>query len=97
MKRFLKIATIYFLYRLKLNEPLSWKNDKMRWTFVFIPRKWNILFLFILFSPINILVIGIMGLIETYKNSLEVKSWSSYSIILDEGKKPSKFECYDLF
>ena len=97
IKLYIKVFFAYSLYSLVINQPIEWKKDTMRWTFVLYPRKFNILILTILISPILILYSGINGVFEIYKNSCKKQSWSSYEFYLLKGIKPKRIDCYKKF
>jgi hypothetical protein len=92
----LKLLIIFSLYKIKLNEPRPW-HGKFRWVFKAYSRKWVILLLFIIFSPLLILFYGLTGIPPMWKNMTETQSYSTYYFDLDEGEKPTKWQCYKKF
>lgn len=92
-----KIALKFFLYKAKLDQGFSNRlvngNPQFRFTFKLYPRTFNIIIAVIIFSPIIILLEGIFGVVEVFKDTNRVESWSSYEIFTD-GRTPTKLEMY---
>lgn len=96
-KKHIKAVVCFCFYRVSFSEPNPWRDEKVRWCFKMLPRKWAIALLLIAISPFIIISIGVKGLIEVFPDSFKVQSWSSYEILLPEGIKPRKWDCYKKF
>lgn len=96
-KNQLKAVVCFCFYRVSLSEPNPWRDEKVRWRFKMHPRKWAIALLLTLISPFVIIVNGVNGFIECWKDSFKVQSWSSYELFLPKGIKPRKWDCYKKF
>ena len=96
-KNQVKAVFCFFFYKVSFSEPKPWRDEKVRWCFKMLPRKWAIVLLLIAISPVVVFWLGVRGLIEVFPDSFKVQAWSSYEFILPPGAKPRKWDCYKKF
>lgn len=95
MKNSIRLAIAWFCYEPKITTQ-NWDKNGEKFTFVMLPRKYNIIAVWILISPFVFLATGATGVVELFKTPIKIESWSSYRVITS-GRKPTKLEMLKKF
>ena len=100
MRQFLSYCKIIFFYcfwKVRCQETELAVTGNMVWKFFFIPRKPIIIFFYIMLSSVIIVLFGILGFYQVFREIVVQKKSPLYTIEKPIGEVPTKIECYKLF
>lgn len=92
----MKSFITYLFYRLHLESPITYRKNAYKWKFYFIPRKFPLILLGIILSPIILIKKGFKGLKFWFVEIINKKHHNVF-ILHKNIPKPSKWDCYNKF
>ena len=94
---FIGACLAFVFYRVKWETPREWSEGRVNYRFWLEPRKIVTVIIFVVFSPLIILAIGIKGFVECFKHWKPV-SYTSYCFLVDkDDPHPRNWEAYKKF
>lgn len=96
---FIATTMVAVTHRVQFDPPVN-RGNGLRINFRFFPRKWVIYLMMILFFWVFVLLVGVVGLINMFKDTLKVQDFSSYYFDVssaEEARHPSAWEACKKF